>query len=51
MILYRLAVLRARALQLYYNIKAFDELPFQLIQGDFEDRRVIVPVPRKRPRQ
>lgn len=50
MLRYRLAVLRARVLQMYYDLKNYDNLPFQLINHDFEDRRVVVPVP-ARPRR
>ena len=45
MLRYQVALLRARILQIYFNLKSFDELPFQLINGDFEDRRIVVPRP------
>jgi hypothetical protein len=51
MLRYRLAVLRARLLQLYYDIQNYDNLPFQLINHDFEDRRIIVPVPPRPPQK
>ena len=49
MILHKIAVLKAFILQQYYNLKSIDDLPFQMIHGDVENRRVVVPVPKRKP--
>ena len=47
MIMEKLSILKARLEQLYQDLKSFDEMPFRMIQGDFEEKRVKVRAPRK----
>lgn len=47
MIREKLSILKARITQLYLDLKALDETPFRMIQGDFEPRREKARAPRK----